>query len=648
MSSKFRRIGLRPVLWLRLAWHKGMMRLRRQWLRRTYKWSIGHPRSSAVLDAPALDLPPAAELPVALRDSAERLRLEAEAVLGGEVELLGSGPVSLPRPIDWHRDFKSGYRWPAVFYLDVPVTRLDDDSDAKVPWDLSRAHHLLTLARAAVLFRDERYLVELERQLESWLAANPAGIGINWVNAMEVALRATAWVWIVGTVESWRPLSAPLRERVTRSLQVHGRHIAANLEGTPALRSNHYLSDLLGLLVLGGSLRGDRAASAWSRRAHRAFEREIEGQVHRDGTGFEASSSYHALALEIFLLAWWIAARHGNPFGRQFEDRVWRMLDVSAAISHSSGRAATFGDADDGRVLPASHVRTATHDHVLWLGAAVLGAPRPARSERSDEVAWTYGIAAWERASARPERPGSRSLAFPDGGVYVMTSPRAHVVVRCGDVGQNGNGGHAHNDLLSYELGYAQPLVVDPGTYVYTADPAARNTFRSTASHNTIEIEGEEINPIDPAVLFRLLQTSRPTCRAWEVSGRTTRLAVGHDGYRGLRVGVAHERELLLDHETDTFEVRDSLLGAGGTCRIASYIHLAADVRVRSQKNGRLDLASRADEVTLLITAPGCVVEVAPGYVSPSYGVRVEAPVVVARGAVALPAALSYRFSRSR
>ena len=51
------------------------------------------------------------------------------------------------------------------------------------------------------------------------------------------------------------------------------------------------------------------------------------------------------------------------------------------------------------------------------------------------------------------------------------------LVVRCGDVGQNGNGGHAHNDLLSYELcrGIGR-WSSTPGTYVYYGRPATPAT----------------------------------------------------------------------------------------------------------------------------------------------------------------------------
>ena len=68
-----------------------------------------------------------------------------------------SSTISAPARSRWDprstgsRDFKSGYRWPQDLYLDVQVTRLDDASDAKVPWELSRGHQLLTLARAARL-----------------------------------------------------------------------------------------------------------------------------------------------------------------------------------------------------------------------------------------------------------------------------------------------------------------------------------------------------------------------------------------------------------------------------------------------------------------------------------------------------------------
>ena len=95
------------------------------------------------------------------------------------------------------------------------------------------------------------------------------------------------------------------------------------------------------------------------------------------------------------------------------------------------------------------------------------------------------------------------SAAYPDGGFFVLRAGGTHAVVRCGDTGRYGRGGHSHNDQLSFELfAGGRPLVADPGTYLYTADPAARNLFRSTAYHATLRIARTEQNELRTDDLF--------------------------------------------------------------------------------------------------------------------------------------------------
>ena len=361
------------------------------------------PPAAVELRLPTIGLSPIERAPArAPRIRRLHLRDEADHVLAHRVDFLGSGLVDLGAEIDWHRDFKSGYRWPPRFYQDIEVTRLDDDSDAKVPWELSRCHHLLTLARAARLFEDERYAAELERQLASWLDANPPGIGINWTTPMEVGIRAVNLVWAVATLEEWRPLDPRLRGRLIESLRWHGRHIEANLEGTPYLRSNHYLGDILGLLVLGSVLGGEPAASRWSEFARREFEREIGKQVYADGVSFEASLAYQGLVLEMLLIASYISAWAGTPLSNEFHEQLHRMVDVSRSVRHPNGRIPLFGDQDSGRVLPEGFARPPTHDNLLWLAAALIGETRPLNGPVHPEVAWTFGVDAWRRAAELP------------------------------------------------------------------------------------------------------------------------------------------------------------------------------------------------------------------------------------------------------
>jgi hypothetical protein len=382
------------------------------------------------------------------------------------------------------------------------------------------------------------------------------------------------------------------------TLHAHARHIARNLEGTPYLRSNHYLSDILGLLVLGSTLGDDPATQRFFDMAHRAFEREITRQVHDDGIGFEASLPYHGLALEIFLLANHVAGWKERPFSRRYVERLERMLLASRILRHPDGRFPQIGDGDSGRILPAGFARPATIDHVLWLGASAVGRTRPTDDMPDEEVAWTFGLEAWRAASKLPVARPPESTAFDRGGFFVFRSSSAHAVVRCGDVGQNGNGGHAHNDALSFELSYDTPLVVDSGTYLYTADAQARNAFRSTRAHNTVMVDGQEINPIEHAELFTLRQVAHPTPERWESNALVTRLIASHDGYRRLTSPVIHRRTFTLDRTTGTFDVLDELLGSGEHSA-AVLLYFAPGALVTSITPERYDLRISGHSVSL-------------------------------------------------
>lgn len=603
-------------------------------LRRSYDRVVASAPPGVQLAPPLVDLPQAGELPEPLRTGAERLRNEADDVLEHRVDYLGSGSIALGPEIDWTRDFKSGYRWPLHFYLDLSITRLDDTSDAKVPWELSRGHQLLTLARAARLFHDERYAAELEAQLDSWLGANPPGVGINWVNTMEVALRAVNWIFAIGTVEGFRPLDSDLRRRVSESLQVHGRHIAANLEGTPYLRSNHFLSNILGLLALGFALPTDPHARRWARFARSAFEREMRTQVHGDGSDFEASLSYHGLVLEIFLVGRRLARDAHAPLSASFDERLRRMLAVSRAVRHADGRTPLFGDGDSGRALPGGFDRPPTQDPLLWLGAELVGA-RPLEGTPDEEVCWTHGFEAWRKTAELPAAAQPGTTRFPEGGLYVLRGGASHLVVRAGDVGQNGNGGHAHNDLLSYELSIdGVPLVVDSGTYAYTFDPQARNEFRSTAAHNVVVVDRTELNPIVSQELFRLRQRAFASVEEWRATPSGARLAATHDGWRQLPGAVAHRRAFEMDAE-GRLVLLDELAGTGRHL-LESHTHLAPDTEVYEEANGRVRVVRRGVGCTLQLSGPGSLT-IDESWVSDRYGERERAPVLTVRARSDLP-----------
>ena len=80
---------------------------------------------------------------------------------------------------------------------------------------------------------------------------------------------------------------------------------------------------------------------------------------------------------------------------------------------------------------------------------------------------------------------GLRTCFYPDFGLYIWKGKRLYLTFRCGEHGQRGNGGHSHNDQLSIELWIdGKPIIVDPGTYLYTSSMKERNRYRSIRAHH--------------------------------------------------------------------------------------------------------------------------------------------------------------------
>ncbi|ARD65236.1 heparinase II/III family protein [Eubacterium limosum] len=88
------------------------------------------------------------------------------------------------------------------------------------------------------------------------------------------------------------------------------------------------------------------------------------------------------------------------------------------------------------------------------------------------------------------------SFYYSDFGLVGLKSDSFYLGISLTDAGQNGRGGHSHNDKLSFELFVdGTEYERDPGTYVYTESREWRNKFRSSLAHNSPYF-GDEQNQI--------------------------------------------------------------------------------------------------------------------------------------------------------
>ena len=246
------------------------------------------------------------------------------------------------------------------------------------------------------------------------------------------------------------------------------------------------------------------------------------------------------------------------------------------------------------------------------------GAPR-------NETLWLLGPAAAQ--SLRNGCPPLGAQRFDAGGVVVLRKGGDHVFVDCGAVGLAGRGGHGHNDCLSFEATLdGVDIVVDPGTYVYTASPVWRNRFRSTSAHNTPRIDGQEQARIDPDSLWRIAPDATGEILAVGESGTLLRFRGAHAGYERLPSPVRVTRSIDLDFDARRVEVLDEFEG-NGEHDVCVPIQLGLGIKIRVFDPGRVVIStgSRAYELTWSDDAEW-ELGVGTGWVSRSYGRREQAP----------------------
>lgn len=89
----------------------------------------------------------------------------------------------------------------------------------------------------------------------------------------------------------------------SQSVYEHGVHIVNNLEYGENLTSNHYLSDIVGLLFVASYLECNDEINTWLGFAVQEVTTEMRKQFYEDGSNFEASTSYHRLSSELMVFA---------------------------------------------------------------------------------------------------------------------------------------------------------------------------------------------------------------------------------------------------------------------------------------------------------------------------------------------------------
>ena len=552
----------------------------------------------------------------------------AERVCRHEFRMLGQD-FKFPERINWHLDPATGESWPKQY------TRMmerwfwtEKRSYDPIPvWGLNRHQHFATLGKAYWLTGDEKYAVECASQVNDWVKENPRGIGINWFDALEVALRLISWVVAFRLLKTSDAFIGLGGKRFIKSLYQQTRFLSENLSVYELVPNNHLIGEVTALILVGALFPEFLESQDWVEAGLCILEREARLQTFSDGVNKEQAVGYHRFVLDLLLLVVVLGRRGTLPRLQVIEQVLESMLEYALYSMDPSGRLSQLGDTGEGWGFRFSEAAD-YWDVRAWLavGAVLFHRPEfkfPCKSF-PEEAFWLLGQPGRSDFSEMKERtPPHTGFAFDAGGHYVLrdnwTPESDFLIIKSGDFGLGGEGAcaHAHCDLLSFVLWIAgKPVMVDSGTYTYHGH--WRNRFRLTSAHNTLLIDGkDQAVPINE---FFWVQVPTAACEYWNENRIMCTLDIH---------GVTVKREIY--HPiSGSWHIADTLSGQGDH-NVEWFFHFAPDLSLRRDRTFE-HLTVEACGTPYVVIKPPQEVEmrIERGWYSPKYGHKERNPALVA------------------
>lgn len=404
----------------------------------------------------------------------------------------------------------------------------------------------------------------LEHYLSDWIER----CGVDADGARElawspyaVASRIGNWARVITLLSGRQPGLAPaFSDLLLRGLWEHAAFLDDHLEWD--LLANHLLRETVGL-ACAGRLFDEPRAARWLAKATELAVQQAREQVLADGMHFERSPMYHLQVMkDLFLLRQLVE----DPAAVEELTGVWRrMADALRWLCHPDGRFCLLNDAAFNGACGAGE---------MFEAGKVAGMPTPAEPPRGGRYFEPTGLVAWR---------GSTWTVFFD----------------VGPLGPDCQPGHAHADSLTVECSLGnQRLFVDPGTFCYDRG-RTRRYDRSTSSHNTVTVDGEDSSEIWG--IFRVGRRANPGKVAIRFSSTSGEAASSHDGFRHLRGSPCHARSVSFS-ENGPLVIRDRVEGRGRH-EIECGFLLAPSWEVQSGPLG-WEIVSRGERAKVTMQGP--------------------------------------------
>lgn len=384
------------------------------------------------------------------RTLVQKMRAGDLRFLGDPMLLFENGHITwdqIPGLSPWPRipSWKISFRHTANVYGDV-----------KKIWNLNKHAQWIILACCD---QDEATADDIQflfGQWTDWMRDNPLGIGINWTSELEAAERAINWIICLCMFRKRLEQNGEAINNIARGLLEHGVFLEKRMT---VWSYNHCIGESTALLMLANLFSGYSFAKKWKEFATSNLIRKTNAMVSDDGYYREKSPHYSLLVAQYLALAILLLE---PADGKILREKNLSLINELRRITNRDGKLPNLGDNDNACILNYKF-----SEYMNVIDHPLFKLLEPKSAELSPII------------KKRESHKSSFHIAVLRSGLYEAALNLDNVPISANVAP------HIHDDVLHVSLWYnGSPVIIDSGTFCYSADKTKRLWYRSAAAHN--------------------------------------------------------------------------------------------------------------------------------------------------------------------
>lgn len=437
------------------------------------------------------------------------------------------------------------------------------------------------------------------KMISEWIDANRSVMGCGW-EPYPTSLRIVNWIkWSLAGNE----FDAEMKTSLVQQINCLNQQIEFHIQG------NHLLANAKALLFAGMFFTG-KLAERWLHTGYKLFSHQMIEQVLIDGGHFELSPMYHSIILEDLLDVINLLQTYDYPVPVRWIVACEKMFNWLKQLCHPDGKIAFFNDAAFGMAPTQSDLL----GYIQRLNISIQN---------------------------RVQLP---LTLLKQSGYCRIDKGNLSLIVDVGEVGASYQPGHAHADTLSFELSIGEQRVfINSGTSTYNVG-AERERQRSTAAHNTVEINRENSSQVWKS--FRVGKRAHIINLETQVEPILT-IKATHDGYLH-PYGILHTRIFNCDAQEleiiDLIEFQNKRKISSAITHVELFYHCHPALTLQ-QKDEQHIMMFDDNEVAIGCLTFNYPCRIAESTFHPEFNLVIANKKIIVEADVSLPATLKTIFN---